>query len=87
MQKKIPTTDLEEISCEIEEIQNLVGLMDAYLESAPAITLPQRELENRRAVYSIDAPTYMTVMTCIGMRLHSLQESIEATLQEENSHD
>ena len=87
MQKKIYTTDLEEISFEIGEIKNLCALVDAYLESSPAITLPQRELETRRAAYAYDAATYMTVMTCIGMRLHSLEESIEATLQEENRHD
>ena len=40
MQKKIPTTDLEEISFEIGEIKNLCALVDAYLESSPAVPLP-----------------------------------------------
>ena len=82
MQRKIQTIDMEEIAFEIGEIRNLVDLMYDYLESAPDPTMPDPEFTKRRIAYTHESAIYLTVMSCIGMRLNSLQESIAATLQD-----
>lgn len=82
MTKVIYTTDLEMVQAEIEEISNLVQFLAWFFEDAPC-NESGADYAQRKDRMALDAKYYATITASIMGRLYELNESIEATLQEE----
>lgn len=82
MHKPAAPCDLFCVSCILEDLDNVLGLMDDFFEEGPHENTPKESCETRALMLLNDAPVYRSLLHSALDTLHGLQDWVETSMTE-----